>query len=361
MPAHSESPLDACFASVATFVHDEGEPETSATGISPQCAAPVTTLISHRPEHDHSDVDIERKAGVKSTFSWPYPLSRMHWLWFWTCGGILVYLAGVIFGAGIGGCKRQEDTSKPAVQAELKDPPKKFTNSIGMKFVWIPPGTFLMGSPREEKDRDVIETQHKVTLTKGFYMGVFTVTQEQWQTVMGNNPSRVKGVKNLPVENVSWEDCQEFIKEIHEKDKRPYRLPTEAEWEYACRAGTTTPFYFGESISTNQANCEFDQHVPLGKLMLEKTTPVGSFPHNAFGLYDMHGNVGQWCQDSCGNADYPQQDVVDPQGPAPWRFRAMRGGDCTLPPKSCRSAQRSWLEPSNRGIRCGFRLCCFME
>ena len=139
-------------------------------------------------------------------------------------------------------------------QAQQKDPPKSFTNSIGMKFVWIPPGTFMMGSPKEEKQRNGNENQHKVTLTKGFYMGVSTVTQEQWQEVMGNNPSMFEGEKNLPVDSVSWNDCQEFIKKLREKDKKPYRLPTEAEWEYACRAGTTTPFHFGETISTEQAN-----------------------------------------------------------------------------------------------------------
>ena len=108
---------------------------------------------------------------------------------------------------------------QPEAQAqEKKDPPKDFTNSIGMKFVWIPPGSFMMGSPKEEKERRIDdETQHKVTLTKGFYMGVYTVTQEQWQEVMGNNPSQFKGEKNLPVEKVSWDDCQEFIKKLREK------------------------------------------------------------------------------------------------------------------------------------------------
>ena len=113
-----------------------------------------------------------------------------------------------------------------------KDPPKTFTNSIGMKFVWIPPGNFMMGSPKEELDRNVIETQHKVTLTEGFYMSVHLVTQEQWQEIMGNNPSHFKGENNLPVEQVSWNDCQGFIKKLREKDKKTYRLPSEAEWEY---------------------------------------------------------------------------------------------------------------------------------
>ena len=114
------------------------------------------------------------------------------------------------------------------IREQRKDPPKNFTNSIGMKFVWIPPGTFLMGSPKEEKERNAGEIQHTVKLTKGFYMGVYTVTQEQWQAVMGKNPSDFKGEKNLPVEMVSWDDCQEFIKKLREKDKKPYRLPTEA-------------------------------------------------------------------------------------------------------------------------------------
>ena len=211
----------------------------------------------------------------------------------------------------------------------------------GMKFVWIPPGSFMMGSPKEEIGREkrhngqkgADETQHKVTLTKGFYMGVYTVTQEKWQAVMGNNPSKYKAEKNLPVEMVSWHDCQEFIKKLREKDKKAYRLPSEAEWEYACRAGTTTPFHFGETISTDQANYNGD---PYGKekkgVYRAKTTPVGSFPANAWGLYDMSGNVWQWCDDWFG--DYPQKDVVDPTGPekgslacAAWLFleRPSRG------------------------------------
>jgi len=112
---------------------------------------------------------------------------------------------------------------------EQRAPPKYFTNSVGMKFVWIPPGSFMMGSPKEEKDRNANETQHKVTLTKGFYMGVYTVTKEQWNAVIGNTPSPGKRQKNLPVETVSWVDCQDFIKKLREKDKKPYRLPTEAE------------------------------------------------------------------------------------------------------------------------------------
>ncbi len=249
----------------------------------------------------------------------------------------------------------------PIKAQEKKDPPKDFTNSIGMKFVWIKPGNFTMGSPKEEKERFPEETQHKVTLTKGFYMGVYTVTQEQWQEVMGNNPSVFKGEKNLPVENVSWDDCQEFIKKLREKDKKSYRLPSEAEWEYACRAGTTTPFHFGETISTDQANYYGDAVYGNGKkgVYRKKTTPVGSFPANAFGLYDMHGNVWEWCQDWYG--EYPQKEVVDPQGPEKGKFRVLRGGSWYYYPLYCRSAFRLGYVPGRRILNCGCRLCFCLD
>ena len=238
-----------------------------------------------------------------------------------------------------------------------KDPPKNFTNSIGMKFVWIPAGTFMMGSPKEEIDRHKNEIPHKVTLTKGFYMGVYSVTQEQWKQIMGNNPSGFKGEKNLPVETASWEDCQEFIKKLRGKDKKPYRLPTEAEWEYSCRAGTKTPFSFGETISTDQANYNGNFTYGDGKKGVDrkKTTPVGSFPANAWGLHDMHGNLWQWCQDWYG--EYPQKDVVDPQGPEKGEGRVLRGNSWLFSPQFCRSAYRSWDVPGRRCDLCGLRVC----
>ena len=250
----------------------------------------------------------------------------------------------------------------PLYAQDKKDPPKNFTNSIGMKFVWISPGTFMMGSPKEEKERGDNETQHKVTLTKGFYMGVYTVTQEQWKEVMGNNPSFFKGEKKLPVETVSWDDCQEFAKKLREKDKKLYRLPTEAEWEYACRAGTKTPFYFGATISTDQANYNgnFTYGTSKKGVYREKTTPVGSFPANAWGLYDMSGNLWEWCQDWYG--DYPQNDVVDPQGPNTGQLRVLRGGSWNNFPQNCRSAYRVRLGPGLRdSFYGGFRLCFFVE
>lgn len=250
-----------------------------------------------------------------------------------------------------------------SVQAQdKKDPPKEFTNSIGMKFVWIKPGSFMMGSPKEEKERFPNETQHKVTLTKGFYMGVYAVTQEQWQQIMGNNPSFFKGEKNHPVDSVSWDDCQEFIKKLRAKDKKQYRLPSEAEWEYSCRAGTKTPFHFGETISTDQANYNGNTIYGDGKKgVYRKTTmPVGSFPANAWGLHDMHGNVYQWCQDWYG--DYPKNDVTDPQGPEKGQYRVLRGGSWGGGPLSCRSACRVRYEPGLRGSSGGgLRLCFSVE
>ena len=214
---------------------------------------------------------------------------------------------------------------EPPQNDDLLYPPP-FTNSIGMTFVWIKPGSFMMGSPKVEAARRDDEVQHKVTLTKGFYLGIHLVTQEQWQVLMGNNPSNFQGEKNLPVDNVSWNDCQEFVKKLRTKDKKPYRLPSEAEWEYACRALRTTPFHFGETISTNQAN--YDGNFAYGNggrgVFRWKTTPVDRFPANAWGLHDMHGNLWECCQDWYG--DYPRKNQVDPQGPNAGRCRVLRGG-----------------------------------
>jgi formylglycine-generating enzyme required for sulfatase activity len=233
---------------------------------------------------------------------------------------------------------------------EITDRPKHLTNGIGMKFVLLPPGTFMQGSPLTEAARNPDETLHKVTLRKGFYMAVNTVTQGQWQEIMGNNPSQFKGEKDVPVEMVTWNECQEFIKKLREKDNHPYRLPTEAEWEYACRAGTTTAFHFGETLSRDQANCGANRNRP---------TPGGTFPANAWGLHDMHGNVWQWCQDWSGA--YPQTDVVDPQGPETGTNRVVRGGSWADVHSCCRSAFRNSDAPGARFAFFGFRLCFFVD
>jgi sulfatase modifying factor 1 len=191
-------------------------------------------------------------------------------------------------------------------------------------------------------------------------MGVYTVTQEQWKKVMGSNPSWFKGEKNLPVEQVSWGDCQKFIKKLRQ-DNKPYRLPTEAEWEYACRAGTTTPFHFGETLSTDEANYYGQAVDGNGKKGVDrdKTLPVGSFPANRWGLHDMHGNVWQWCQDWYGS--YPEIDVVDPIGPDEGYWRVLRGGSWCGAPCGCRSAFRHATVPAARVYYYGLRVCFSLE
>lgn len=243
------------------------------------------------------------------------------------------------------------------VHAQQKDPPKNITNRIGMKFAWIPPGTFMMGSSNKEKGRGDDEILRKVTLTKGFYMGVHAVTQEQWQAVLGNNPSYFKGEKNLPVDTVSWGDGQAFCKKLGKE----YRLPTEAEFEYACRAGTTTQYHFGETIAADQANYNGNFTYGIGKkgVYREKTTPVGSFPANAWGLHDMHGNVWQWCNDWHGG--YSQKEVADPQGPKAGKNRVLRGGSWGSNPIFCRSANRNFIDPDSRTEFYGFRVCLVLE
>ena len=186
-------------------------------------------------------------------------------------------------------------------------------------------------------------------------MGVYAVTQEEWQRVMGSNPSTYRGESNLPVESVEWEDCQQFIKALRAYDKTPYRLPTEAEWEYSCRAGGITPFHIGDTISTEQANYNGRFAYGRGKkgVYRVRTTPVGSFPANAWGLYDMHGNVWQWCQDWYG--DYSTKDLVDPTGPKTGKNRVLRGGSWATCPEACRSGYHAWFEPGNGAV--GFRVC----
>ena len=215
--------------------------------------------------------------------------------------------------------------------------------SIKLDMVLIPAGRFRMGSPASENGRDNNETQHEVTLTKPFYMGKFEVTQEQWESVMGNNPSsRTKGAK-LPVTNVSWNDCQEFIKKLNANTNGGYRLPFESEFEYACRAGTTTAYSFGDSLTKVDANIDGDS-----------TKAVGSYKPNAFGLYDLHGNVWEWCEDWYGSLQ--DGEVTDPKGPATGEVRVLRGGSFFNGVSVARSSYRINITPSNRYETGGFRL-----
>jgi formylglycine-generating enzyme required for sulfatase activity len=247
---------------------------------------------------------------------------------------------------------------------------KEITNTIGMKFVLIPAGSFMMGSslsPEEVAQKYGTEAkwyrlehpQHKVTISRSFYLQTTEVTQGQWEKVMGNNPSYFKDCgDDCPVEEVSWNDTQRFLKKLNQMEGTDkYRLPTEAEWEYACRAGTTTPFHTGDCISTDQANYAGNSPgsgCPKGEFR-ERTVRVGSFQPNAWGLYDMHGNVYEWCQDWYGE-HYPAGAVTDPKGPSTGELRVLRSGSWGLMAWLIRSAYRSGDWPYRRTSAFGFRV-----
>jgi len=240
-------------------------------------------------------------------------------------------------------------------------------NGVNLELVAIPGGTFIMGSPDTEENRSDDEgPQHPVTVSP-FFMSKYAITQEQWQAVaklpkiarnLAPNPSRFKGEKH-PVEMVSWYDAVEFCDRVSRYLGRQYRLPSEAEWEYACRAGTTTPFYFGEAIATNLANYNGNYayaSAPKGKYR-EQTTKTGRFPPNLFGLYEMHGNVWEWCAD-------PWHDNYEdaPTDGSIWlgnndnRYYSLRGGSWFIHPRYCRSAVRNWCNPVVRYNSFGFRV-----
>ena len=257
-------------------------------------------------------------------------------------------------------------------------------------FHWCPPGTFTMGSPTSEVGRVDRETQHQVTLTRGFWMLETEVTQVMWESVMGNNPSyfvreelpveegvtqamRASVMGNnpsyfvgakLPVEQVSWDDCQEYIAKLnaHLAGTPEYlagtpgagfkfSLPTEAQWEYACRAGTTTAYHFGDMLTQQQANFDGNQTKEVGG---NQTKEVGSYPANAWGLKDMHGNVAEWCLNLV--SDHPSGAVTDASGVDVGSFRALRGGSWNEEAERCRSAFRGGAPPSARFGYIGVRL-----
>ena len=220
-----------------------------------------------------------------------------------------------------------------------------------LEMILIQPGTFMMGSPDSEKDRWYDEgPQHQVTLTKPFYIGKYALTQAQWQAVMGNNPSLWKG-SNLPVECVSWNDCQTFLKKINQLGQGTYRLPTEAEREYACRAGTTTRFYWGDDLSLTQIG----DYAWYNDNSNSKTHEVGLKKPNTFGLYDMSGNVREWCQDWFG--DYSSVSQIDPIGISSGSIRVLRGGCWDNSGGEARSANRcDNYSPDSAGQFIGFRL-----
>ena len=235
--------------------------------------------------------------------------------------------------------------------------PEDLGNGVMVEMVYISGGTFIMGSPVTEKlIDDFARPQHQVTVP-AFYAGKYPITQAQWQAVMGNQPSYFKSEK-LPVEQVSWNDAVEFCGKLSQKTGKNYRLLSEAEWEYACRARTTTPFHFGETITPELVN--YDGTCPYanasGGLYREQTTDVGSFPPNAFGLYDMHGNVFEWCSDWW----HPSYNGAPTDGSS-WETntsngRVQRGGSWYYNAVLCRSASRYFYSEANRRGKIGFRV-----
>jgi formylglycine-generating enzyme required for sulfatase activity len=259
--------------------------------------------------------------------------------------------------------------SAPRSVIPVQPPPQ---HSIPENFVRIQGGTFAMGSPASEFGRDHDEVRHQVTVSS-FYISQYEVTQAEYQAVMGTNPSKFRG-DNLPVENVSWFDAVNYCNERSRREgltpayrvdgenvsrnrgAAGFRLPTEAEWEYACLAGANTPFSTGNTITTDQANYNGDPYnnSPKGTYR-EKPMAVGSFAPNAWGLYDMHGNVGEWCWDWY--ESYSAGDQTDPVGPPfPSMYRVTRGGSWLNSAQNLRAAYRNNLVPSNRSSFMGFRL-----
>jgi len=302
---------------------------------------------------------------------------------------IPILVAALVLPALLAGCLGGK-AAKPTLKQDLKT----VANNLGMEFVYAPAGTFYMGSPEGEPARYVGESRHKVSLTKGFYIQTTEVTQGQWEAVMGDNPAKFSACgPECPVENVSWEEMMEFIRLVNEREKTTrYRLPTEAEWEYACRAGGKTIFAYGDCLTSEFAN--FDARWPLPDCskgnMINRTLPVKSFPPNAWGLYDIHGNVFEACADWYGMYLIDQDESVagedtqtvldkirtdgkktnekkekktpdealevDPKGPETGDRRVFRGGAWSSDAKFCRSARRSRFPPSPGSYVRGLRL-----
>ncbi|MCL2004825.1 MAG: formylglycine-generating enzyme family protein [Planctomycetaceae bacterium] len=264
-----------------------------------------------------------------------------------------------ISGNSIGQAPPPDAEHKPGERVTLT------INDVEYAFRWCPPGNFMMGDEPGEVS---------VTFSHGFWMLETEVTQAMWESVMGNNPSYLNGEK-LPVDTVSWDECQEFIAKLNAEFKSggrqspgfadstggltpaalegyKFSLPTEAQWEYACRAGTTTAYHFGDTLTPQQAN--FGRRIGVGQ-----TTEVGSFPANAWGLKDMHGNLREWCLDWFDN--YPSGAVTDPMGPDRGSYRVLRGGCWSDFVEFCRSGSRSHCDPAYRYYGFGLRLALVLE
>lgn len=248
----------------------------------------------------------------------------------------------------------EQPSSHPARLATQR-PSRFITNSIGMELAWIPPGDFVMGSPKDETGRSSDETQHRVTLTKGFYLGVYEVTRSQFARFVEESHHDSSDWKaewlpqanDYPVTCVNWDDALDFCRWLSKREKVVYRLPTEAEWEYACRAGSRTAYHFGPGITKDDAHFDRNNDSASGSL-------VGSYAPNAWGLHDMHGNVFEWCADAYG--PYAVEDVTDPVGLRTSENRVCRSGCYWKDRFNVRSASRQQRPSSLRGYDSGFRV-----
>jgi uncharacterized protein (TIGR02996 family) len=274
--------------------------------------------------------------------------------------GELMRLRTALLAADVECRPEMEVRLRALVDAGVRPVVPAVVNSVGMVMALIPPGGFWMGSPEDEPARHPDEgPRRRVTLTRPFYLGVHPVTQAQYERALRDNPSRFRAgaaevtlpagtdTSAFPVEQVSWHDADRFCRNLGSKpteraEGRMYRLPTEAEWEYACRAGSTTAYHFGDELPSTQANVKGDQ--PEGDLppgpYLERPCEVGQYPPNAFGLFDMHGNVFEWCRDWHDEEYYRAGPAADPPGPRKGSQRVLRGGAWFYGARIARSAYR---------------------
>jgi formylglycine-generating enzyme required for sulfatase activity len=262
--------------------------------------------------------------------------------------------AGLMMNVLVKGCVMSALLRQERIPPAEKEISFDLGGGVKLELVGIPAGEFLMGSPDSDKgtlDRE--KPQHRVRITKPFYLGKYLLTQEQWETVMGNNPSEFKKPKN-PVEQVNWDDCQKFLGKLNEKcgaGRGKFQLPTEAQWEYACRAGTTTKWSFGDDVKL------LGEHAWYAEPSGGKTHSVGEKKPNAWGLYDMHGNVQEWCEDWFDEGYYANSPVDDPIGPLGGSDHVSRGGNWLSPAEWSQSAFRDYDKPEYRLDHLGFRVC----
>ena len=253
----------------------------------------------------------------------------------------------------------------------MDDTPELWINSLGMKFRLVQPGSFQMGSPKTESRRFADETLRSVKITTRFYLSLYLTTQAEWRAVLGENPSKYSENKKAPVESVSWLDCARFIEAVNSDEYRlelssflgsrwRYAFPTEAQWEYVCRAGTTTPYYWGEGVSGREGNFGKTSAIKTSETTSRfatssrTTSEVGNYPPNPWGFYDMSGNVCEWTADFY--AEYNLDHSTNPHGPSTGIEHAARGGSWRSVPENCRSASRFNFLSTYRGDNCGLRL-----